>query len=1268
MAPKKQVAKRARSPLSSEAGSGPIAITRNSVLWNRLGETLRQPVEWADFDVSNVSSVRLADTKMQRELRALFAAGPKAIVDPFAEHDASDAEVQSVTEMPMPVSNSHLDVMDVIMERLDRMDAKIESRFASLEHSAPAAAIPAPSLPAMGPLETSAAPPAATVVAPVPVQDKVVEAEKLESDVHLEFPLLDIDASLLQYALIDEQQGKITNKYIALHFRLMINLRNIQIHVASIYYTARRDTSLAMTLSEYLDKLTNQNVFVNPKTFKKEPLKRRKNLYSYGKKEAIINLLKFTFKTEKKSIFIWKERSRHKFVEIPLKRRKNLYSYGKKEAVINLLKLGTDSEVLIVITCETRMRIINKFHMGLSGTDGTTNPQEEGISREREKTGKPRKLRSKKYRKLTNRIRPWRRLAPEDQRLPKFEKRNDNTLPLLSTLWHLPRLSNWTSVPQCIQSEPRCSSPKADFNSPLRNRMRWPVDFDLYIFAETFVFCFFLRTWLSLFWSETACVNFQLSESETIVFKGKQQRLKLMRVFAIFNLFAQYREHRGPVRWAANDSVGGRALSCLVEESLESSCMSGDICAVERVGCLEQRTVFSFNSSEHFRIFVRSEGQFALENVNNIFVIGVTSLVVSPDQHPYVNHKLMVAVCSCGLLWIIFDTIAGVKQPFYDAVNRVRRRSRSIPQLGGGRCHPCMGSWAYQGQRVPVMPRLFVLSGSGGVEMYGYTNCFKCPGANRSSDGNMAPKKQVAKRARSPSSSEDGSGPIAITRNSVLWNRVGETLRQKKTDERRCRPPIPNTQPNSSDTFLETREPLHETKTKEKLKITKSGMKTPSEQQMRGDELAPDLPSSAPPSIRGPNARVRSRTLTPERRRGGAAGTWLHPMRGTVTLGTTFFTAPRAAPTPADTGSHTSSRTAERHHTLGPVSATSSARWPTRTVTTTAFPALRVRLHLPGSTPRSSQSWTPEGRGPYAFSEVQEAGIEGILSLSLCHRVVPASLRTIIGCLRCARTGSGSPSSSPFAIRKSIPKRNTSRHKRAVGTDKALRYFTVNHYLTSDSIRLKIKGYVSVNTCPLPPLIISLVPHRYSIQSQPPLGGHSQPRISNTPFDNASEKRSLLKRIIIITRVQVVSGPTFHVLLNVGQSKGTMGKIKSNILIFLEHHTVSPQEIWGCSPRTYLSSSFFFCLSSFGFFIFSRRVVCPSLNSSFSAILFYKSSDLFGILTPLPVAKERHYLSLRGTSNTFFRYIPPLFVSHMVHCNALQNSEKLYSFMLKYTK
>eukprot|EP00796_Vickermania_ingenoplastis_P002451 gene2451-1542_t len=292
MAPKKQVAKRARSPLSSEAGSGPIAIKRNSVLWNRVGEPLRQvlraaepcplwiykgsrrvtcsvnlyvsgkifvfqpePVEWADFDVSNVSSVRLADTKMQREFRAFFAAGPKAIVDPFAVHDASDAEVQSVTEMPMPVSNSHLDVMDVIMDRLDRMDAKID-----------------------------AAPPAATVVAPVPVEDKVVEAEKLESDVHPEFPLLDIDAwkprlvnlssngrrSLLQYALIDKQQGKITNKYIALHFRLMINLRNIQIHVASIYYTARRDTSLAKTLSEYLDKLTNQNVFVNPKTFKKE--------------------------------------------------------------------------------------------------------------------------------------------------------------------------------------------------------------------------------------------------------------------------------------------------------------------------------------------------------------------------------------------------------------------------------------------------------------------------------------------------------------------------------------------------------------------------------------------------------------------------------------------------------------------------------------------------------------------------------------------------------------------------------------------------------------------------------------------------------------------------------------------------------------------------------------------------------------------------------------------------------------------------------------
>eukprot|EP00796_Vickermania_ingenoplastis_P002447 gene2448-1540_t len=240
---------------------------------------------------------------------------------------------------------------------------------------------------------------------------------------------------------------------------------------------------------------------------------------------------------------------------------------------------------------------------------------------------------------------------------------------------------------------------------------------------------------------------------------------------------------------------------------------------------------------------------------------------------------------------------------------------------------------------------------------------------------------------------------------------------------------------------------------------------------MRGDELAPDLPSSAPPSIRGPNARVRSRTLTPERRRGGATGTWLPPMRDTEPWAPRFYSAHRAAPTPVDTGSHTSSRNAERHHMLGPVSATSSARWPTRTGTTTAFPALR--------------------------------------------------------------------------------------------------------------------------------------------------SAEDQKKIKKT-----SEKRSLLKRIIIITRVQVVSGPTFQVLLNVSQSKGTMGKIKSNIFIFLVHHTVSPQEIWGCSPRMYL-------------------IVCPSLNSSFSAILFYKSSDLFGILSPLPVAKERHYLSVRGTSNTFFRYIPP---------------------------
>eukprot|EP00796_Vickermania_ingenoplastis_P000301 gene306-173_t len=304
-----------------------------------------------------------------------------------------------------------------------------------------------------------------------------------------------------------------------------------------------------------------------------------------------------------------------------------------------------------------------------------------------------------------------------------------------------------------------------------------------------------------------------------------------------------------------------------------------------------------------------------------------------------------------------------------------------------------------------------------------------------------------------------------------------------------------------------------------------------------------------------------------------------------------FFTAPRAAPTPADTGSHTSSRTAERHHTLGPVSATSSARWPTRTVTTTAFPALRVRLHLPGSTPRSSQSWTPEGRGPYAFSEVQEAGIEGILSLSLCHRVVPASLRTIIGCLRCARTGSGSPSSSPFAIRKSIPKRNTSRHKRAVGTDKAL--------------RLKIKGYVSVNTCPLPPLNtrfdnVSL----YIFEKQ--TNNNTKATAINAEIKKkikkASEKRSLLKRIIIITRVQVVSGPTFHVLLNVGQSKGTMGKIKSNIFIFLG----------------------FRCCFFFRFFL-SFLVGSHSLSQSLS----------------------RHYLSVRGTTPcVWFRFSTPFFVYH----------------------
>eukprot|EP00796_Vickermania_ingenoplastis_P004798 gene4798-3440_t len=166
-----------------------------------------------------------------------------------------NAEVQSVTEMPMPVPNSHLDVMDVIMDRLDRMDAKIESRFASLEHSAPAAAIPAPSLPAMGPLETSAAPPAATFVAPVPVEDKVVEAEKLESDVHPEFPLLDIDA--WKPRLVNFGGGDEWVMWSSTHFK-----RNIQIHVASIYYTARRDTSLATTLSEYLDKLTNQNVFI----------------------------------------------------------------------------------------------------------------------------------------------------------------------------------------------------------------------------------------------------------------------------------------------------------------------------------------------------------------------------------------------------------------------------------------------------------------------------------------------------------------------------------------------------------------------------------------------------------------------------------------------------------------------------------------------------------------------------------------------------------------------------------------------------------------------------------------------------------------------------------------------------------------------------------------------------------------------------------------------------------------------------------------------
>eukprot|EP00796_Vickermania_ingenoplastis_P002446 gene2446-1539_t len=147
----------------------------------------------------------------------------------------------------------------------------------------------------------------------------------------------------------------------------------------------------------------------------------------------------------------------------------------------------------------------------------------------------------------------------------------------------------------------------------------------------------------------------------------------------------------------------------------------------------------------------------------------------------------------------------------------------------------------------------------------------------------------------------------------------------------------------------------------------------------------------------------------------------------------------------------------------------------------------------------------------------------------------------------------GSPSSSPFAIRKSIPKRNT-----------------------SDSILLKIKGYESVNTCPHPPLNtrfdnVSL----YIFEKQ--TNNNTKATAINAEIKKkikkTSEKRSLLKRIII-TRVQVVSGPTFQVLLNVSQSKGTMGKIKSNIFIFLEHHTVSPEEIWGCSPRTYLNYSF----------------------------------------------------------------------------------------------